>query len=110
MPAHHTRLSIIQAAIVGPEEGKENETDSIKLILTSGTPLPVSADGTNPIVVPIGTYEAELSGDVAVQLGEKLVEEGQKIPKKSAIETASNLSGVEQLAQQARTVDKAFRG
>ncbi len=69
--------------------------------LVPGLMLPL-ADPNNPsqpIVVPGGNLRFRLDGEAAVAIGQKMVEDGKRLPKRSRIEIASDLTGAEKAAE-----------
>jgi hypothetical protein len=74
----------------------------VTLFTASETPLPI-ADPSNPgqpIVVPLPgpRYRFRLDGEGAEGVGARLIEAGSKLPRRSRIETATSLVGVQHAA------------
>lgn len=85
--------------IVAPDE--PGEGSYLQLVMVRGIPLPFADPGTGePIMVPTGQYRVPLDRDFAIQLGNKLIEEAEKLPetKKSNIQVATSLAGIDKAA------------
>jgi len=97
---HVTHL--IAGGVQVPEES-DIEPGTVPLLtlqLVEGLALPIP-DPNNPgqpIVIPAVEYSFGLAGETAIQIGTRLVEGGEKLPKPSRIAVASNVQGVEAVA------------
>lgn len=98
-----TMLNIMSVNTNAPttEEIDQGANPEVIVTLTPGLMLPIAdpSDPTHPVVVPGGNIRFRLDGESAVSIGRKLVEEGERMPKRSRIEVASSLSGAEGAAR-----------
>lgn len=84
-----------------PDEIDQGATPEVIVSLTPGLMLPIADpnDPSHPVVVPGGNIRFRLDGDSAVAIGRKLVEEGERMPKRSRIEVASSVASAEEAAR-----------
>lgn len=98
MTAFNAELNVMGMSIAIPEDPAASP--GLKVNLTVGQLLPLdSGDGT-PLQVPIGSLAFSLNKEAASKMGEKLIEEAEKMPEESKLTVASpaDLANVQQAA------------
>lgn len=98
-----TMLNVMSVTTQAPTE-KELEAGASPELVLSLVPaliLPV-ADPENPnqpIIVPAGHLRFRIDGEAAVSVGRKMIEEGERLPRRPRVEVATSLSGAEDAAR-----------
>jgi hypothetical protein len=81
---------------LGVSVGVPEDDGPLELMLTVGNALPTPQ---GPVPIPLGVHRFVFTREQAISLFEKGLEEAQKMPKKSDIVTATNMSSVEKVAE-----------
>lgn len=96
-------LNIMSVTTQGPSQEELDAGANPELIvsLVTGLVLPLADPGNpnQPIVVPAGQVRFRLDGDAAVTIGEKMAEEGKRLPARPRVEVATSLAGAEDAAR-----------
>lgn len=88
----------IDLSVPSEEQIKEG-ANALQVNVTLGQVLPFSpGPGQPPLVIPSGVIRFPVGREQALNLAEKLQEEGEKLPKQSSIITANSLEGIDQAA------------
>lgn len=72
--------------------------NALQVNITFGAALPFGQPGQPPIALPLGVLRVPIIREQALSLGDKLKEEGERLPKPSALITANSLEGVDKVA------------
>jgi hypothetical protein len=104
MSAFDMQVNVMAIGVQAPsEEAQQQGHTQLEVVLTLAQIFP-TPQGQMPI--PLGTVRFPLSGEDAINVGKQFIEEGEKLPKTSDIQIASDIKGVDQIAK----ADQAFRG
>lgn len=107
MTAFNADLNVMGMSIAIPED--EAQPVGLKVHLTVGQLFPMdSGDGT-PLQVPIGNLSFSLNKEAAKKMGEKLVEEADKMAEESKI-TVASASDLAKVQEAAEAVNKMKGG
>lgn len=98
-----TMLNVMSVTTNAPtdEELGDGAEPQVLMTLVPAVALPLAdpTDPSRPIVVPVGNLRFRLDGEAAVSIGEKLAEEGRRMPRRSRVEIASSVSAAEEAAR-----------
>jgi hypothetical protein len=89
MTAFSATLNVSNITVEKPSE----DADHLVVKLEVGQLFP--AGQNQAVVISIGSFNFPISGDKAVQFGEDLKREGEKMPKPSDLTIASNLDEID---------------
>lgn len=87
MTAFNAEINVMGMSIAIPED--PNNNPGLKVHLTVGQLFPVDSGDGSPLQVPLGQLVFSLNKEAATQMGQKLLEEAEKMPKESDIKIAS---------------------
>jgi hypothetical protein len=105
MSAFDMQVNVMAIGVSAPtEEEQQQGRTQLDVVLTLAQLFPTPQGQAMPI--PLGTVRFPLGGEDAINVGRQFIEEGEKLPKTSDIQIASDIKGVEQIAK----ADQAFRG
>lgn len=105
--AFNTEINVMGVSLAIPENPEESP--AIKVNLLVGHSLPFDAGNGQPLQAPLGQVTFSVTREVAEEMGQRLVDEAQKLPAASKIEVAS-ASDLSKVAQTASVVDKMKNG
>jgi hypothetical protein len=102
MSAFETTYNIIGLSAHAPsdEELEAGAEPLVTVNITPGLMLPMEnpqAPG-QPIVVPLGQIRYRINGEACIEFGETLINEGQRMPKRSKVDIVSSMAGVDEVA------------
>ncbi|WP_028058445.1 hypothetical protein [Candidatus Solirubrobacter pratensis] len=97
-----TILHLMGGGVTAPEadEIEPGTVPTLVLNLVSGLALPFANpdDPGQPLVIPSQAFNFRMNADVAVQIGQMLLDSGQKMPKPSRLALATSVPGAEAAA------------
>lgn len=101
MTAFNADINVMGMSIAVPED--HDQAPGLKIHLTVGQLLPLDSGDGSPLQVPLGQISFSLGKDAATQMGQKLLEEAEKMPKESNLTVASpaDMAKVQQAAEAA---------
>lgn len=96
-------LNVMSVTTSAPSEEDlaNGATPEIIMSLGLGIVLPLAdpANPSQPVVVPGGQVRFRLDGEAAEEVGNKMAEEGARLPRRSRLEIASSVSAAEEAAR-----------
>lgn len=102
MSAFETTYNIIGISAHAPtdEELAAGADPLVMVNLTPGLMLPMEnpAQPGQPVVIPLGQVRYRISGEASIEFGHTLVAEGERMPKKTHVDIATSMAGVEEVA------------
>lgn len=99
MTAFNAEINVMGMSLSVPED-EEAAKAGLRVNLTIGQVLPLDSGDGNPLQVPFGQISFSLNKEAAEKMGERLVEESQKLPSESklSVASASDLANIQKTA------------
>lgn len=108
MSAFETSLNVLGTSIAVPDEEslKQGAPSAVEIVLAIAMQLPFGQQNTGPMMAHIGNVKYTLDRDSAIQFFKGGLEAAEKLPPVSKLDIATDLSAVENAAEQMNS----FRG